>query len=373
MRKIVLSLDPGLQLVSARLGETELPFAPLSEPDATRSQLSLELPDALAGSDRPLRLSAIGPLPAGPDWTLPRIRAGNFTWQEGTCTLLVHEPLTVRSLRMHDCRQTKYSVLPEPNRGESFEIQLFSDDSAIDLDLARAHSVVQLPTGLNLELGTDVARAEFVAMPRVAHGRRSSFVADIGEDWIIDDVETVPRDALGSWHVETAEASPQITVQLARPLSAASTFKLVIHGHRPATAEAAGQWRAGDLDPLHFRDAIEERLLTVQPASALALEIIDSEGLARVDDEPLDPAATSLFLAPPRQPIYRFDPGKTRFLATIHDQPPTFAAKIVGTVTVSHSSITESYSIRCQPEDEPVSRLVVHLSDPRLIRRDSHS
>ncbi len=130
VRKIVLSLDPGLQLVSARLGETELPFLPLPDATAVGKQFSLELPDALAGSDRPLRLSAIGPLPADSNWVLPRIRASDFTWQEGTCTLLVHEPLAVSSLRTRDCRQTKYSVLPEPNRGESFEIQFFSSDSA---------------------------------------------------------------------------------------------------------------------------------------------------------------------------------------------------------------------------------------------------
>ena len=180
VRKIVLSLDPGLQLVSARLGETELPFAPVADANPVGSQLSLDLPDALAGSDRPLRCRRSARSPRARSGPCRRIRSSNFTWQKRTCTLLVHRPLAVRSLRTRDCRQTKYSVLPEPNRGESFEIQLFSDDSAVERDLERAQAVVQLSVGLNIELGTDAAQAELVAMPRVAHGRRSSFVADIG-------------------------------------------------------------------------------------------------------------------------------------------------------------------------------------------------
>ncbi len=138
-----------------------------------------------------------------------------------------------------------------------------------------------------------------------------------------------------------------------------------MRGHRPATAEATGQWRAGDLDPLHFRDAVEERLLTVRPAPVLALDMTDVERLARIDNEAVKPAVMNLFLEPPQQPIYRFDPATSRFLATVHDEQPTFAAKIVGTVTVDHLSIAESYSIRCQPDNEPVSRLVIQFSDPR--------
>ena len=237
VRQLEMILDPGLQLVSARLGDSDIPFTALASDGQVPTRVTLELPDALAGSDRPLRLSAIGPLPAGPA-PLPRIRATNCTWQEGTCTVLVQDPLAVRRLTTRDCRQTKYSLLPEPNRGESFEIQWFSESSAVECDLARDPARASLSTGLRLELGDDLAQAQLVALAHGVRGRCSSLVADVGPEWLIDAVDTEPRDAIDSWHVETDADTPQLKIQLARPLATDTPVRLIVrriarHPKRP--------------------------------------------------------------------------------------------------------------------------------------------
>src|SRR5262249_46582491 len=114
LSELELLLDPGLNLVSAQLGDADVPFSTTPGPDhATGVRLSP--PEALAGSDRSLRLAAIASPSGEATWTLPRIRAPKAQWQEGTCTLLVREPLVVGRLTTRDCRQAKYSVLPEPN------------------------------------------------------------------------------------------------------------------------------------------------------------------------------------------------------------------------------------------------------------------
>ncbi|HEY4312397.1 MAG TPA: hypothetical protein VGN12_23310 [Pirellulales bacterium] len=366
VRQITLSLDPGLQLVSARLGETDVPFTTSADTGQTRTQVVLQLADALSGSDRPLRLSAIGTLPAdNKPFSLPRIHATNVTWQEGTCTLLVHEPMEVRRLNPHDSRQTKYSLLPEPNRGESFEVQLFSDESAVELELARAKSRVHVSTGLNLELGEDAAQAELLATAHVLQGRRSTLAADLGADWVVDTVESTPREAPSDWRVETGEESAQLVIRPSRPLSADTPCQFVIHGHRPGHDKSVGRWQSDELNFLRFRDVeLDEQLFSLHAAAGYGLAISDLENMARVDPRAMDFTQQELFSEPPND-VYRVDPAGGRFTASIEPERPTFAAKIVGTTSVDASTIVETNSIRCQTQDDPIDRLVVHFSTAR--------
>ena len=232
LRQLRVLLDPGLQFVSARLGESEIPFTTAG--DESPAAVVLELPEPLAGSDRSLRLAAIGPLSTGAAWRLPRIRASDVMWQEGTCTLLVHEPLVISRLVTDDCRQTKYSLLPEPNRGESFEVQLFSVASTVEVSLMRQLPHTRLSTGTRVELGDDTARAEIRALVEPSSGRRTAIAADVMADWVIDSVDCVPREALAGWRIDMGAEPSRLTAYLARPLPASESVKLIVHGHRVA-------------------------------------------------------------------------------------------------------------------------------------------
>ncbi|HVU86672.1 MAG TPA: hypothetical protein VHD36_05095 [Pirellulales bacterium] len=364
VHQLEVVLDPGLQLVLARLGESEVPFTTLAANGQESSRILLNLPDALSGSDRPLRLSAIGPLPAGKSAPLPRIRAADCTWQEGTCTVLVHEPLVAQRLATRDCRQTKYSSLPEPNRGESFEIQWFSATSTVELDLAREKPRTRLSTGLLLELDDDLAKAQLVAMAQGVRGRCLSLVADVGSAWLIDAVDAEPRDALDGWHVNTEEEVPELTIRFSRPLPTDSPVKLMIRAHRAASNRET--WPAGELEVVRFRNVdIDEQWLSLQPAPGRAIALAEVENLVRITgDVPLT-ALQNIFQEAPKHPVYRFDPLASRFSAKIVDERPAFAAKIAITAQVNEAGVSESCSLRCQPDDDPVSRVLVRFSASR--------
>ena len=217
--RLRLSLDPGLELVSARLGEVEVPFTVVRESDAAGSQATLELADPLTGSDRPLRLAAIAAVPAADSWKLPRIHTADGTWQEGTCTLLVHEPLVVDRLVTNQARQTKFSELPEPKVGESFDVQLFAEVASIELALARRKSPVELAMVQSVELGENVARAELAVAIQSGVRRRGAITASVRDDWAVDAVESLPPEALANWDIKRQGESPQLVLQLrpARP------------------------------------------------------------------------------------------------------------------------------------------------------------
>jgi hypothetical protein len=363
VRQLEIVLDPGLQLVAARLGDSDIPFRELARDGGAPSRVTLDLPDALAGSDRPLRLSAIGALPSGLA-PLPRIRATNCTWQEGTCTVSVQEPLVVRRLTTRDCRQTKYSLLPEPNRGESFEIQWFSEASAVECDLARDQARAIVSTGLRLKLGDDLGEAELVALARGVRGRCSSLVADVGPEWLIDAVDTEPRDALDRWHVDTQSETPQLRIRLARPLGIDTPVRLIIRAHRAASKEAP-DWSSNELDVLRFRNVdFDEQWLTLTPAAGRTLTTTSVENLPVAVDAPA-PDWEKFFLEAPKHAVYRFDPGVSQFTAKVTAERPSYAAKIVLTATIDATSVNESCSLRCQPVDDPVSSVVVRFSESR--------
>ncbi|MES1213716.1 MAG: hypothetical protein ABUL64_03940, partial [Singulisphaera sp.] len=362
VRKLELSLDGGLQLVAARLGETEVPHTSSAgeRPDQTR--VVLDMPDALTGSDRPLRLSAIGALTPGAVQSLPRIHAESCTWQEGVCTVLIHEPFAVRQLLTHDCRQTKYSLLPEPNRGESFEFQLFSDRSAIDLTVARDSSVAKLSSLTHMSLGEDDAHATIQVVAQALHGRPTLFRADVESDWIIDAVESDTPGELSDWRFETGERIPTLALRLAHPLTTETSLALTIRAHRPAAAEANGNWSAADLQVLHFRDVdLEDRLLTLEAEPGRAIALTGAHSLAGVDPAVLADLSAGLVRASEGRPLYRLGPHDSAFDVRVVNEAPHFSGKIVSTLRVDHQSVVELHAIRCQPADEALTEVKVRF------------
>ena len=223
----------------------------------------------------------------------------------------------------------------------------------------------RLSSGLRLVLGDDTAQAQLVVLANSVHGRCSSLVADIGPEWLIDAVETEPRDALDRWHVQTEEDTPQLTIRLARPLATDTPIRLILRAHR-AASEGATDWSSSELDVLRFRHVdIDDQWLTLVPAAGRALNTANAENLLPVADEVPGPDWETLFLEAPKHTVYHFDPVASRFAARVTPERPAYAAKIVVTATIDATSVSETSSLRCQPLDDPVSSLVVRFSESR--------
>jgi hypothetical protein len=137
LEKIVVLLDPGLQLATALLGETALNWTIEPLPGDAGSRAVLSLGEPIKDAERLLRLGALARLTLDRPCRLPRMKPEGLFWQEGGITLIVPDPLLVERLTPIDCSQTAVGPLAEPRVGESLQFQNFSADATIEIELAR--------------------------------------------------------------------------------------------------------------------------------------------------------------------------------------------------------------------------------------------
>jgi len=370
LRLLRVVLDPGLQLVSARLGETDITWSVGAHAEGDPSPLFLTLPEPFSGADRSLRLAAIGPLELNQARSLPRIRAVDAFWQEGTYTLLVREPLAVTSFHTTDCRQTKYSVLPEPNRGEAFDVQMFGPTADVRLSLARRQRLPALLTAVTVEIGADEARAVLGAAIETASAAPMAWVADVLPGWTIDAVESRPAEALADWKLTTGATGGQLLLRWKRTAATESPPLLFVRGHRrsrePAAAGQTAHFRAEDLLPLEFRDVQSRNpLLRLRPQEGYDVRLLDAQNLPRLDFESLTAEQTGLFVDSAPTVVYSYDPRRSRFTAFLQELRPHYAAEVRSEATVAGETLTESYALQVAPEGSRVSKLLVQFSQPR--------
>jgi hypothetical protein len=80
VKQLEFALDPDLQILSASYGEVPLAWREETTPDR---RLIIDLPDALTGLSRGVRLRALTSLRTGQPWTLPSIRLRDGVLSDG--------------------------------------------------------------------------------------------------------------------------------------------------------------------------------------------------------------------------------------------------------------------------------------------------
>ncbi|MBU4397744.1 MAG: hypothetical protein KKE86_00270, partial [Planctomycetes bacterium] len=134
LERVTVLLDPGLRLVSARLGESMVPWsAAPAATDGGPTKVELRLPEPIRDAERVIRLGAIGPVVLDRKWRLPRIRCEGLLWQEGGVTLLAPEPLVADRIEPLGCVQTGAGPLSAPRVGRSAQFQCFDPDATVEV------------------------------------------------------------------------------------------------------------------------------------------------------------------------------------------------------------------------------------------------
>ena len=178
LRQVAVLLDPGLQLVSARLGDAAIPWSAAPAADGTRSE-SLRLPEPIRDTDRVIRLGAIGRPVFDKPWRLPRIRAEGLLWQEGSLSLLTPEPIDVDRITVQHCAQTGTGPLSAPRTGQSMQFQSFDPDATVEVVLSRRPANVAMLAAQTIALDGDEATARVAAQFRISGGASSAIEADV--------------------------------------------------------------------------------------------------------------------------------------------------------------------------------------------------
>ena len=136
LERVTVLLDPGLRLVSARLGESMIPWSAVPAADGGSTQIELRLPEPIRDAERVIRLGAIGPVVLDRKWQLPRIRCEGLLWQEGGVTLLAPEPLVADRIEPLGCVQTGAGSLSAPRVGRSAQFQCFDPNATVEVLMA---------------------------------------------------------------------------------------------------------------------------------------------------------------------------------------------------------------------------------------------
>ena len=162
LERIVVLLDPELQLVSARYGDSPILWSAGPAAAGGPTRITLRFPEAIPQGEHVIRLGALGRPVLDRAWRLPRIRPEGLAWQEGNIALLVSEPLRANRVVPLECGQTGAGPLSAPRAGQSMQFQSFGADATVEVLLSPRPAQAQTPDDVPL-LGTSSAKREPVA------------------------------------------------------------------------------------------------------------------------------------------------------------------------------------------------------------------
>ena len=344
LEKIAVQLDPGLQLVTARLGDVSLAWTIEPLPDDAGTRAVLSLPEPIRDTDAILRLGALAPFTLDHSFRLPRVHPEGLFWQEGSTTLIVPDPLVIERLSPIDCSQTAVSPLPEPRVGETLQFQNFGADATIDLSLSRRSPRMQLVTGTAVELGSGQMTARVVADFHTDDTAQFTLEADVSKLWIIDSVEASPADALADWNLEGQQGKPRkLRIWLSKAPSVANPVRLVVNGRRLRTF-LTHQWKVGDLLPLRFTTPKEsKRLASIQAADPYDLILSNAEQITRRNAQYLTPAELELFATPPAGLLFEDNAAADELEIALQTRKPTFSGTVSVEADVNKNRLQEIF------------------------------
>lgn len=365
VRQIGVELDPGLRLVAARLGDAALTWSSTAA-EGGKSRAVLSLPSPLQGSGRVVRLAAVAPIRLDRPWRLPAIRVDGMFWQEGTASLLIPAPLALQQSTVVEGRQTRTGPLAAPRSGESIDVQFYSPRGAVELTLAQPRAPLQIECATSLELNGIEMTGRVQSLLQVPDGERFQIEADVGRQWTIQSVESVPASALDDWNVqETQGGASKLTIRLAKAIVPSRPVKLIFsarHLHSPLGRTL----RIDDLLPVRFSSKREARqIVALHAADSYQVAVTAGTSLPRKTLEDLTAEQRDLLGGTAASTILEVSADTAPLQVAIQPQKTAYAATIRVGATASYDRLTESFALAIVPESGRLDRFRVQIAPPR--------
>jgi hypothetical protein len=361
LQEITVLLDPGLQLVSARLGDKAIPWS-VAPATKTGARVTLKLPEPIRDADRVVRLGAVGPPLLGQPWRLPRIRAQGLLWQEGSISLLTPEPVVADRITPHNCAQTGTGTLSAPRTGQTMQFQSFDADATLEVSLSSTPAKIEMIEAAAIDLDGQEATARIAAQFRATGEAQSSIEADVSPRWTVDVVESVPPGGVADWSIEPRSNGRQrLTIQCAPALATQRPVQLAIIARR-LFASSPEQLTRADLPPVSFRGiAVGKRLVAVRPTGPYTLKLNGDARLKRLTPDALTPAQLALFATKPLDLLFESNARADSLTISLVAQRPTYSAAIKVDAALHDRLLREKIQLHCVPQSCQVDRLLVRL------------
>lgn len=361
LRQIALAWEGPLQLVEV-LADNQPARWTMMRAEEQRRRAVVELPDAWPQAAAVLHVRALAPLQLEQPWRLPRIELEGAAWQEGVASLRVGLPLVVRQIALDRCRQTASGPLGSQPGGESLQFQYFAPSAGIEVELAEQGTAPAIRSATNIDLRDGETTARVVAELNAGGAIISSLEAEVGPQWLIQSVQSVPPEALDDWVLQRDPGGRRyLSFVFARPLPARSTLRIVVSARqlRWALSRPLG---LGDLVPLHFTGLAGGRhLVAVRTPGPYQLEPAAVEPMRLLSPEQLDPSERALFAEPPTGLLFEDDPRVRSWQVVLRKQQAGYQATIQAVATVAGNQLREQYLLRIAPQGSPVEHLRVRF------------
>ncbi|NIP86820.1 MAG: hypothetical protein GTO03_15155, partial [Planctomycetales bacterium] len=363
LQELVLQLDKSLQLVDVRLGAQQIAWSPREGEGAAGRLVSLQFPQPLAGTQRAVVIRALAPLQTRQSWRLPRIRPQGFVWLEGTCTLLVSEPLTLARLNVDRGRQSKITSLPGSHAGESLEFQFHSPQAGIDVVLANKPGRLATDTLTSIEIADQKLNARVVLDASAEDGSFYALHGTVGQGWqitsVVSDADTNPPGIAVQW----SQVGSRVSFWLPRGLAPQRPLRLTLRAVKdqpsPARRLRSPLLRVVTLEGTHHaRHRLHlwtQRPYRLQAEGEASTPVAEAGSLPAADRQRL--GLTNLTGL-----CWEDQPREGEVVIAVRRESPAYQVENDVVVEVSEQQIRYRYRIRCQPSSRPVDRLVVHFT-----------
>ena len=366
LQQITAILDPGLQLVSARLGETAIPWSAAHAADGSGTRVTLRLPDAIRGTQRTVRLGAIGRPTLGRPWRLPRIRAENVLWQESNISLFMPEPLATDRIAATGCVQTGVGQLSAPRVGQSMQFQAFDPEATVEVLFSRRPAHMKLLCASDVELDGEEATARVTAEFSITDEAQFVVNADVARHWLIDSVESTISGGVVDWSIEPSEHNgSRLSIRLASAILPARPARVTIVGRR-LFSPSEQRLGTGDLMPIHFRGVAQsKRWIAVQTTGPHALNVYGDERLKRLKAGDLEKDEQSLFAEQPRHLLFEYASRSASVAVSLAPRKTTFAGTVRVDAAIGPRTVREKSAFHYIPQAGHVDRVLVRFSSRR--------
>lgn len=364
LERLVLSLDPNLELVGVRYADAPLVWKLAGEGGEAIRRAIVDLPEPLLGTGRVLRVAALAPLAVNVRSRLPRVHVEDTIWQAGRINLLVRAPLAVNELEPFMCRQSRTGPLAGAIEGEMLELDAFSPEAAIELSVTRPPTLPSVRSAAVVSVAEDELREQVQLELRWPTARPRTLELHVAPGWLIEEVATTPTEALGEWEfLPLGAAGGMLRLPVAQGEDAATPLHLTVRGRRPR-AEKEDAFADRVLEMLRLpRAHLSSRYLALHSLGPYELHVEPEDLHETVDRSQLAEEERALLESAPGL-LFRLAPGAAAWRVRLVPQPPRYRARIQLETRVSDNEVLEQCRIHCLPSKAPLGRVLVHFTQP---------
>ena len=294
-------------------------------------------------SPQRIEIRALAKFPTNLAQELPRIRLREVAWTEGTTSLLVSPKLELRLLNPSQATLLHIvGIADSASDGEVFRLQEWSDETAIEVMVARRKPRISVRSATTIDLGREEANASIVALFSSADQKKFQIQATMSDAWSIESVTTTPPSALAEWHLDKTNT---LRLQLKRPITNKAPLRVEIKA-RQTTDQPLLPATTGALKLAHFMDVnTTAQFLLLRTRETQPLVFQESVERARRTLDQLTPEDADLLPVASAGTLLEISTLDESEKIELRPEPARYEADVQVDVHVAEDSMTHHYRI----------------------------